>query len=71
LHKLAEALKKHIKIFDVSASLTCITCEVDRIQSTARSIVHRIAKAHGDFKITSSTKDVNNLGFTKVIIERR
>jgi len=70
LHKLAEDLKKHVKIFDVSESLTYITCEVDRIQSTARSIVHRIAKAHGKFKITSSTKDVNNLGFTKVIIER-
>ena len=71
MHKLAEDLKKHVKIFDVSESLTYITCEVDRIQSTARSIIHRIAKAHGDFKITSSTKDVNNLGFTKVIIERR
>ena len=70
MHKLAEDLKKHVKIFDVSESLTYITCEVDRIQSTARSIVHRIAKAHGKFKITSSTKDVNNLGFTKVIIER-
>ena len=70
MHKLAEDLKKHVKIFDVSESLTYITCEVDRIQSTARSIVHRIANAHGMFKITSSTKDVNNLGFTKVIIER-
>ena len=70
LDKLIKDLSAHIKIFDVATCDKGIVCEVDRIQSTARSIVKRIVKVHGNFKVTSSTKSVTHLGYTKVIIER-
>ena len=67
---LFNELQEHVKISDVAKDNDCITCEVDRIQSVARSIVKRISSQYGDFKLTSTTKDVKNLGFTKIIIER-
>lgn len=68
---LIEDLSQHIKIYDVKMkSKSSIICEVDRIQSVARSIVKRITVKYGNFKISSTTKNVKNLGFTKIIIER-
>ena len=61
---------KHSKIHDVNINGNELSCEVDRTQSVARAMVTRIVKPHGTFKITSTTKNTKNLGYTKVIIER-
>ena len=63
-------LNNHIKIFDVRKHGNTIICEIDRIQSVARSIAKRITVHHGNFTVKSTTKDVKHLGFTKIIIER-
>lgn len=65
-----DELKHHVKIHDVQFKKNlCFICEVDRIQSVARGIVKRITSPHGNFNITSTTKNVKNIGFTRVIIE--
>jgi hypothetical protein len=71
---IIKELKNHIKIFDITLEKNNkkakIVCEVDRIQSIARSIVSRIVNKHGDYNISSTTKNTKNLGFTKIIISR-
>jgi len=68
-------LNYHIKVHDVEFhdddSDIIMSCEVDRIQSVARSIVSVIAKIHGYYKISSTTKNTKNLGYTKVFIHRK
>ena len=70
MSNLITELNDHIKIFDVREEKKVITCEIDRIQSVARSIAKRITNHYGNFTVKSTTKDVKHLGFTKIIIER-
>jgi len=72
LQKIVKELNDHIKIFDVVINKNqTIECEIDRIQSVARAIVVRIMKKHGEFNVTSTTRNVKHLGFTKVLIYER
>jgi hypothetical protein len=63
-------LRKHSKIRDVTINENELSCEVDRTQSAAKAMVSRIIKPHGTFKITSTTKNTKNLGYTKVLIQK-
>jgi len=64
-------LNNHIKVHDihyVNKGNILFACEIDRIQSVARGIVTRIVKQYGKYEITSSTKNVTKIGYTKVFI---
>jgi hypothetical protein len=65
---------KHIKIHDLqfhrNDKTMIFSCEIDRIQSIARSIAAKILKKYGNYKISSTNKNTKNLGFTRVVILR-
>ena len=70
--KIYNELKQHIKICDIDIhnknNDILFSCEVDRIQSVARGIINRIIKKHGNYQISSTTRNTKNLGFTKIVI---
>jgi phosphoribosylaminoimidazole-succinocarboxamide synthase len=65
---------KHIKTHELqfhrNNKTMIFSCEIDRIQSIARSIAAKILKKYGSYKILSTNKNTKNLGFTRIVVTR-